>query len=198
MRRLTILVGFALLLLSSCSPRDFLKRRLAADLIASSDPFKAPQKFLLGTGVVSNTHYLSPERSVLQRHGWISSSTASCPSGVTPSPCWNIVLTPSGVDAVRSIISADDAQKSPIPIPAARRELVEVTGISKQGNAADVEFTWKWVPLNEIGEAICPTGVNFKSSVSFRQYDDGWRVMQDSPQPGQTLDGAFKNAVPAP
>jgi hypothetical protein len=191
---------FSLALISTlvaCSPRDFLTRRLASDLIASSDPFKSPQEFLLTAGVVSNTTYTSPERAVLQHHGWISATSASCPSGVTPSPCWNIILTPSGVDAVRSIVSADDSEKSPIAIPAAKRELVEVTGISKQGSTADVEFTWKWIPLNEIGEAIYPTGVNYKSTVSFRQYDDGWRVVQDAPRPAQTLDGAFKNAQPS-
>lgn len=197
MRKLTILVVFALLMLASCSPRDFLTRRLAADLISASEPFKAPQKFLLVTGVVSNKDYVLPERSVLQHHGWISATSATCTVGLTPPPCWNVVLTPSGVDAVRSIISAEDSEKSPIPIPAARRELVGVTGISKQGNVADVEFTWKWVPMNEIGEAIYPSGVNYKSTVSFRQYDDGWRVLQDSPPSGQTLEGAFKNAQPS-
>ncbi len=197
MRKLTILVVFALLMLASCSPRDFLTRRLAADLISASEPFKAPQKFLLVTGVVSNKDYVLPERSVLQHHGWISATSATCTVGLTPPPCWNVVLTPSGVDAVRSIISAEDSEKSPIPIPSARRELVGVTGISKQGNVADVEFTWKWVPMNEIGEAIYPSGVNYKSTVSFRQYDDGWRVLQDSPPSGQTLEGAFKNAQPS-
>ena len=189
------LAGFALV---SCSPHDFLTRRLAADLISASEPFKTPQKLLLVTGVISNKDYAAPERSVLQHRGWISSISAPCSSGLAPSPCWNIVLTPSGVDTVRSIMpSPPDAGTSSFSIPAAKRELVEITGISKQSNTADVEFTWKWIPLNEIGEAIYPSGVNYKSTVSFRKYDDGWRVMQDTPQSGQTLQGAFKNAEPS-
>jgi hypothetical protein len=187
------LAGFAL---SSCSPRDFLTRRLAADLISASEPFKTPQKLLLVTGVVSNKDYIAPERPILQHRGWITVASAPCSAGLAPSPCWNIVLTPSGVDAVRSILSSPPDTAS-FPIPAAKRELMEITGISKQSNTADVEFTWKWIPLNEIGEAIYPSGVNYKSTVAFRKYDDGWRVVQDSPQSGQTLEGAFKNAEPS-
>jgi len=26
-----------------------------------------------------------------------------------------------------------------------------ITGISKDGNVADVEFTWRWAPQNEVG-----------------------------------------------
>jgi hypothetical protein len=196
-RKLSIFILCLAGILVSCSPRDFLTRRLAADLISASAPFNNPQKFTLYTGVVSNQEYVLPERSVLQHRGWISASSAPCPSGVTPSPCWDIVLTPSGVDAIRSIVSAEDSDKSSFAVPAAKRELVEVTGISKQGSTADVEFTWKWIPLNEMGEALYPTGVNFKSTVSFRQYDDGWRVVQDSAPSGQSLDGAFKNAEPS-
>jgi len=197
MRNLSIVLLCLTVLLASCSPRDFLTRRLAADLISASGPFKTPQKLTLETGVVSNNNYISPERSVLQHRGWITAASAPCPANIASPPCWNIVLTPSGVEAVRSLIPAEDAEKSSFAIPAAKRELVEVTGISKQGTIADVEFTWKWIPLNEIGEAIYPGGVNFKSTVSFRQYDDGWRVVQDSAPSGQTLDGAFKNAEPS-
>ena len=68
-----------LVLLTSCSPRDFLTRRLAADLIAASDTFRAPQQLQLHTGVVSNKDYLSPEYIELQHHGWISSTNAPCP-----------------------------------------------------------------------------------------------------------------------
>src|ERR1700676_1325645 len=48
-----------MLLCLGCSPRDFLTRRLAADLISTSDTFKAPQLFWLRTGIVSN-QYSSP------------------------------------------------------------------------------------------------------------------------------------------
>jgi hypothetical protein len=188
----------AVVLLTSCSPRDFLTRRLAADLISASDAFTTPQQYLLQTGVVSNKDYLSPEYLVLQHHGWISAATAPCPAGMTPPPCWDILLTPSGVDTVRALIPADEADKQSFAIPAARRELLIITGIAKQGNAADVEFTWRWVPLNEIGAALYSSDLHSKSTVAFRDYDDGWRLMQSAARSGQGLDDALKNPEPAP
>ena len=64
---------FAVLCLTvACSPRDFLTRRLATDLIAGSETFKMTQLFWLRTGVISNKDYTSPEYLVLRRHGWIT------------------------------------------------------------------------------------------------------------------------------
>lgn len=193
----SILALTAALLLTSCSPRDFLTRRLATDLIAQSATFQAPQDFLLHTGVVSNVDYAAPEYLVLEHHGWISATVVACLHGLAPAPCWDIVLTPVGVDIVRSQVSSDEATKPSISIPVARRELIAVTGISKQGAMADVEFTWKWTPLNEIGAALYSGDLHYKSSVGFRQYDDGWRIVPTVLRPGQTMDGALKNAEPA-
>ncbi|MGA7378865.1 MAG: hypothetical protein WBW36_21090, partial [Candidatus Sulfotelmatobacter sp.] len=69
----------ASLFLSSCSPRDFLTRRLAGDLIAASDTFRTPRRFQLRTGVISNQDYLSADYLVLQHRGWISGTHAPCP-----------------------------------------------------------------------------------------------------------------------
>lgn len=193
----TILALAASLLLTSCSPRDFLTRRLATDLIAQSASFKAPQDFVLHTGVVSNSAYAAPEYLVLEHHGWISATTVACSPGVAPPPCWDIILTPAGVDSVRSQVSSEEATKPSISIPVARRELTAVTGISKNGTIADVEFTWKWTPLNEIGAALYSSDLQFKSSVGFRQYDDGWRIAPTVLRPGQSMDDALKNAEPS-
>jgi hypothetical protein len=85
-------------------------------------------------------------------------------------------------------------------VPVARRELVSVSGISKQGNVADVDFTWRWIPLNEIGAALYSGDVRYNSTVEFRDYDDGWRIVlaHGAPRSGQRLDDALKNAEPAP
>src|SRR5271170_7060133 len=80
-----------------CSPRDFLTRRLAADLISASDAFKTPQTFWLRTGIVSNKDFSSPESMVLQRRGWIIGTEQKCPEGVESPPCRDVVLTPLGV-----------------------------------------------------------------------------------------------------
>jgi hypothetical protein len=196
MRTRIIFALTAISVLSSCSPRNFLTRRLAADLIAASDTFKAPQQFLLQTGVVSNKEYLSPEFLLLQHHGWISAATTPCPAGLAPAPCWDLLLTPSGVETVRPLIPPDQSDKQSFTIPVARRELVEVTGIAKQGNAADVEFIWKWTPLNEIGAALYSSDLRSRSLVTFRDFDDGWRITQTTAHAGQSLDEALKNAEP--
>jgi hypothetical protein len=197
LKKLAVTVS-AVLFLAACSPRDVLSRRLAADLIVASETFRTPQPFVLQTGVVSNKDYLAPEYIVLQHHGWISATNTRCPADITPPPCWDIVLTPSGVDTVRSLVSQQDTSRPSFAIPAARRELVEIVGISKQGSVADVEFTWKWIPLNEIGAALYSSDLRYKSTVGFRDFDDGWRIIASTVHTGQPLDDALKNAEPAP
>ncbi len=179
----------------ACSPRDFLTRRLAGDLISASSAFNDAQVFWLRTGIVSNRDFNSPESMVLQHRGWIIGTQAKCPPGVDPPPCWDIILSPLGVDVFRPLFTTTDAT-GPIAVRVARRELVSITGISKAGNFADVEFTWRWVPLNQVGAALYDSGVHYRSVVAFRSFDDGWRVI-DKPIPGnQPLDDSLRNAEP--
>ncbi|MGB8989511.1 MAG: hypothetical protein WCC37_23135 [Candidatus Sulfotelmatobacter sp.] len=191
-----LIVWVASLFLSSCSPRDFLTRRLAGDLIAASDTFRTPQHFQLHTGVISNKDYLSPDYLVLQHRGWISGTHAPCPPVLVPPPCWDVSLTPSGVDTFQSLIAPGEADKQVLNIPAVRRELIGVTGISKQANMAEVEFDWKWIPVNEVGAALYPGDLRYQSSVIFRCYDDGWRLMDRVSHPAESLDESLKNAEP--
>ena len=107
-------------------------------------------------------------------------------------------LTPIGVETFRTLIPSDAGAKQHFAIPTARREFVGITGISRSGNLADVDFTWKWVPLNEVGAALVAGGVNFKSTVAFKSYDDGWRVVEGGAKTNQSLDDALKDAEPAP
>ncbi|MFZ0138733.1 MAG: hypothetical protein WAK89_16830 [Candidatus Sulfotelmatobacter sp.] len=191
-----LVIAFAILL-TSCSPRDFLTRRLAADLIATSDTFRIQQQFQLRLGVVANKDYLSPDYLALQHRGWISATNAPCPPALAPPPCWDVTLTPSGVDTFQSLIAPGDAEKQFFTIPAARRELIAITGIARQGNVADIEFTWRWIPLNEVGAVFYSPDAHYQSTVGFRRFDDGWRVVQGASHPGQPLDEALKNSEPA-
>jgi hypothetical protein len=184
------------LLLPSCSPRDFLTRRLAADLIATSETFRSQQQFQLRMGVIANKDYLSPNYLALQHHGWISATISPCPPALAPPPCWDVMLTPSGVDTFQGLLAPGDADKQSFSIPAAHRELIAVTGIAKQGNVADVEFTWRWIPLNEVGAVFYSRDAHYRSTVGFRRYDDGWRLLETSSHSGQPLDEALKNAEP--
>ncbi len=182
------------LILTGCSPRDFLTRRLAADLIAASPAFKAQQQAELRTGIFSNDDYLSPDTEILQHHGWISANPTSCPAGISPAPCWNVVLTPSGVETIRVVAGPQEGGKTTFTIPVRRRQLLGITGISKQGHLADVEFVWKWVPVNEIGAALYAGEHRHKSVVGFRDYDDGWRVIDHNVSSGQSLEEALKDS----
>jgi hypothetical protein len=186
---------------AGCSPRDFLTRRLAADLIAASIPFRTPQVFYLKIGVVSNQQVSSPEVLVLQHRGWINGTAIKCPPEIEPPPCWDLLPTPLGVDVLRPLLTGalpDYSRDSqPISIPVARRELLSISGISKTGNLADVEFTWRWVAINQVGAALYDSGVHYRSVVGFRGYDDGWRVMTQTLPTNQPLDDALRTAQPA-
>ncbi len=187
-----LMVGFLFLGLG-CSPRDFLTRRLAGDLISQSEAFKLPQTFWLATGLVSNKEFNSPESMVLQRRGWIIGTQQKCPVGLDPPPCWDVELSPLGVTAIRPLIGSE-TQRGPFGIEVAQRTLEGITGISKAGNFADVEFMWHWAPLNQVGAALYDGGVRYRSMVGLRQFDDGWRVVNEGIRSNQTMDEALRNA----
>ena len=192
---LSLTVLFLSLAAAGCSPRDFLTRRLAADLISATETFKAPQVFLLRTGIVSNKDINSPDTMVLKRRGWVvSSQQANCPPRVDPPPCWDVNLTPLGVETIRPLISNAAPNNNTIAIQSARRELVGISGISKAGNFADVEFIWHWVSLNQVGAALYDSGVHYRSTVGFRKFDDGWKIVEQSAPANQSLEEALRGA----
>ncbi|HEY1271899.1 MAG TPA: hypothetical protein VGF08_07935 [Terriglobales bacterium] len=195
----TIALAIALcLLMPACSRRDFLTRAMAGELIAASEAFKTPQQFFMRTGITSNREFSSPEYLVLQRRGWITGVNVACTPDVSPPPCWDVALTPIGVETFRELIPADAKSRQYFPIPTAHRELVTVTGITKNDNLADVDFTWHWTPTNEVGAALVPGGVSFQSTVGFKHYDDGWRLVEGTAsKSNQNLDDALKAAEPA-
>jgi len=193
------LLAFALAvlaLLPACSVRGFLTRRLAAELISSSETFRASQPFWLRTGTTSNEEYTSPEYMVLERRGWITAANVPCSPEAEQSSCWDVALTPLGVGVFHDLIPASAVQSQYVSVPVARRELVAVTGISESWELAEVEFSWKWVPLNEVGEALYADGLHYKANVTFRHYDDGWRVIEGDVPKSQGLDEALKNSKP--
>src|ERR1700730_17629764 len=159
MRKKLILSLVGVLLLSSCTPRDFLTRRLATDLISASEPFKAPHQFPLQTGTVANKDYMSPEYIVLQQHGWITANKATCPPTQTP-PCWEVLLTPSGVDTVRSLVPAEEADNSLLSMPVAKSDEKHLSDISKHVIVPTAASQWRCVPLNEAVSALSSSDVH--------------------------------------
>src|SRR5450432_1756374 len=58
LKNVSKLIAFmSLAVLTACSPRDYLTRRLATDLIAASETFSTPQQFILHNGVMSTKDY---------------------------------------------------------------------------------------------------------------------------------------------
>ncbi|MGH9544854.1 MAG: hypothetical protein ACRD23_06525 [Terriglobales bacterium] len=195
--QLAVLIFAVLCSTVACSPRDFLTRRLATDLIAGSETFKTTQLFWLRTGVIPAKDYTSPEYLVLRRNGWITGTSAACTPNLPP-PCWDVVITPLGVDALRDWVAATAATTQYISVPVAQRELLGLTGIRRTGNVADVDFQWRWAAVNEVGAALYAKGTEYNSTVGFVHYDDGWRVIEGGPlRSSQGLGDALKNAEPA-
>lgn len=195
---LKVLSLAALAAMVGCSPRYLLTRRLAFDLISSSAAMHAPQPLLLRTGLVSNKDYVSTDYMVLRRYGWISAAPAKCVGEVAPPPCWQVALTPAGVGVVNSLIPSAGTDQELFELPLAKRQVVAITGISKEGNNAEVEFVWRWSAMNEVGTALYPPDLRYKSVVAFRYYDDGWRLVESPIRGNQTIDDALKSAEPAP
>ena len=58
-------------------------------------------------------------------------------------------------------------------------ELQDVTGIAKEGNTANIEFTWRWKRTAVSEVTWMPPGIeegNRTSNVGAQLYDDGWRI----------------------
>jgi hypothetical protein len=200
MRNRRVYLGLVCLaLMTACSPRDFLTRRLATTLIATSETFNTPQQFWLRTGVMSNKDYSSPDYLVLQRRGWLTGASVPCSPDIAPPPCWDVALTPLGVEAFRGLVPNGVPVSQYFSVQTARRELIGITGVSKYENRAEVDFQWRWVPLNEVGTALSTSGLQYNSTVAFKQYDDGWRLVEGATsRSDQNLEEALKNAIPAP
>jgi len=44
---------------------------------------------------------------------------------------------------------------------------------------------------------LYPSSIQYQSTAFFRNYDDGWRLVQGTPHFGQPLDEGLKKAEPA-
>ena len=99
---------------------------------------------------------------------------------------------------MRELVTNESTGRQYFAIPVARRQLLGITGIAKNGNVADVNFQWRWTALNEVGAALYAGDVQYDSAVVFTHYDDGWRLTESNlPKSAPNLDDALKNALPA-
>lgn len=128
-------------------------------------------------------------------------------SSLTPSGFWyfeeNYTLTEKG----KAYWSDYDLPAQDTTIPTAKKEFINVTGITINGaTEASAEFTYRWLP-NQLGKSLDPSTEEFKGlpenlrknltevypyavspyivdwggersgSARFQKYDDGWRLI---------------------
>lgn len=65
-------------------------------------------------------------------------------------------------------------------VPYAKRELVEVTGLTepKEGsNVVQAKFTWRLAPVGDIGKAMSLDTKTIEADAVLQKFDDGWRVV---------------------
>jgi len=91
----------------------------------------------------------------------------------------------SGVMALTSKSKNWDVNgDSVVAIPAAIPVVTQITGISRNGNAAQITFMWHWVPNPQLSDLANADQVLFakinrleqSNSTGLELFDDGWRT----------------------
>ncbi len=166
-----------------------MARGVAAEKISASFDFRASKLAVIHLGNLQKWDR-SPETqneyAALEKAGFIT--TRKGRSG------WHVDVTPAGEKAFQAVDATRDHEKDGdyFAIPLATREMVRVTGISINGNLAQVDFDWKWkmnslgllfatadysVELREreTGNTAIYSGDEFNTAI-FKKWDDGWRL----------------------
>jgi hypothetical protein len=174
----------------ACSSKEISRER-AADLIRSNNEFKRPDGVKLLTGKFCydwrNLRDVYTSYAPLESADLLKVSDLGAGCGSMWLKRYNVELTSSGMARAKSWTTSDDkgwatdAQGSTTYfIPTASKELVEVTGITKdpEGGQAQAEFTWKWAPTEDASRfGKVPSAELKKGLASLQLYDDGWRIV---------------------
>jgi hypothetical protein len=112
-----------------------------------------------------------PQPALLFRLGYVD-----CREHINPYDCW-VVLTDKAPPNPKVMYNEYSHSVFNVLFPAAQAELIEVTGVSEQGNDATATFTWRYKPINELGEAY-GYGKQMQGTAQFQKFDDGWRLMK--------------------
>jgi hypothetical protein len=158
---------------------------------AQTYPFIISRDAPAGFGGVAMVGNLRNGYLALQSEGYISITFALDGSGQT-------ALTEKGRDAIATL----KWKKAPLAlwpsalwVPVATPQIVNITGITSDENIATAEFDWRW-KLTPIGERLTSHGFRLegwggmdfdpekisKGQATLKRYDDGWRVMDTSPE----------------
>jgi hypothetical protein len=176
------------LLMVSCSSSKDLTRSRAQQLIQNAPNFSRPATLKLDSEVIDvqmkaadepeadlqrradmNFYERYPVMAVLKQMGLVDTTvtTTTKPQPIdftTPIlPLWKIKVEARLTDQGRVLVAKDQAPSEQEALPLFRREVVEVTGITKLGQGtARAEYTWKAIPTT-VGAAFDANGQLYKN-----------------------------------
>lgn len=171
-----------------------LTSEAAARVIRDLEPFRRQAHFRIQTDVALQSVFRcltqaeverTPLTQFLVERGWVRFEMRDAAVGVgVNASCPAMALTPTGKAASAQWMRAPSASGAGTTwsVPVARRELLDVTGLSSRPDGSvQVEFDWRWTP-NEIGAAlgksIDKANALFeqvrRSRASCRRSDEAW------------------------
>lgn len=168
-------------LLVACAGTRHLSRDRAAEILGGAPFFSEGYReieVVVGPRAVFEPGEME-EYQVLEKLGLVSIGRSELVS--------TIEVTKLGRERVsRSQATASELHKRYF-FRVAQRKLVTVTGVAtgEQGQA-QVEFTWTWKPINEIGRSLRADATTYQAMTRFRLFDDGWRIEGTIAEPSAT------------
>lgn len=218
---LTLLTGLLILIGPGCAGTGELTRTQAAELIGGSQAFSVPVSLPLKTEMgwnlrplsadepeagaqarAAETYYQSHHQmDALRRLGLMDVRATVRERLGENYGVWSFNVEPFLMEKGKELVAGGREDHGTVSVLLARRELVEVTGITKAGDrTAQAEYTWKEVPT-AAGRAFSPTTPEHESLPAalrqalirrkqikdfdkirrgravFQRYDDGWRLL---------------------
>jgi len=150
----------------------------AADLIAGSEGFRDAQQFWLRTGIMSNKTIFpglpgtrAPRLDFRIKH--------RLPFRHQSAPCWDVALTPNGVNIFHDLILRMPELHNISVCSGAKRTAGSDRHKPKR-SAGGSGFSLEVDPAECRGAALYNENVEYISTAGFRQYDDGWRLIEGS------------------
>jgi hypothetical protein len=180
---LTFLLGLLFLINPSCAGEGELTRARAAQIIAGSQAFSAPDSLPLKKETGWNLRPLSPDETeadaqaraaetyyqaypqmdVLRRLGLMDVRITTRGRPAESYGVWSFDIAPSQTQKGEGLVSGGREDQGAPSVRLADRELVEVIGITKTGNqTAQAEYTWKEAPTTA-GRAFAPGSTEYES-----------------------------------
>jgi len=216
----TLLGFFLALSIVGCADTRELTRSKAAEMISGSQAFSAPVLLPLKreTGwnlrprtadepeaeaqarAAENYYQAYPQMDVLRRLGLMDVRATTRERPGENYGVWAFDVEPFLTEKGKEVTSGGREDQSAPSVILARRELIEITGITRDGQTSQAQYTWKEAPT-AAGRALVPGSPEHESlppplrqalrdrnqtkdfdkvgrgRAVFQLYDDGWRLL---------------------